>query len=115
MGAAVATLDLLRDEPTLATQVVEKAAMVRTALREQGWTIPSGRTPIIPILLGEEAIALELAKRLRLAGHYAPAIRPPTVPEGGCRLRITVTLAHTTSDCRRLIKTMATLRPAMPS
>ena len=110
MGAAVGTLDLLREHDTLPTQLVTLAAMVRSGLRDQGWNVPDGRAPIIPVMLGDEAAALGMAQRLRAAGHFAPAIRPPTVPAGGCRLRLTVTLAHTISDCRRLIKTMAALR-----
>nr|MBA2482412.1 8-amino-7-oxononanoate synthase [Planctomycetota bacterium] len=52
-----------------------------------------------------------LAARLRAAGHYAPAIRPPTVPAGSCRLRFTVTLAHQPHDLKRLIAVMGRLRP----
>jgi 8-amino-7-oxononanoate synthase len=110
MGAAVATLDLLRKESDLPAQLVTHAGEVRTALREQGWNVPAGRSAIIPVLIGEEQPALALAARLRAAGHYAPAIRPPTVPAGGCRLRLTVTLAHTASDRRRLLKAMAAAR-----
>jgi 8-amino-7-oxononanoate synthase len=113
MGAAVATLDLLRENETLPAQLLALAATVRSALKEQGWTVPDGRSPIIPVMLGDEAAALTMAQRLRAAGHFAPAIRPPTVAAGACRLRLTVTLAHTESDCRRLIKTMATLRLAV--
>jgi len=60
--------------------------------------------------VGDEQPALALASRLREAGHFAPAIRPPTVPAGLCRLRLTVTLAHTASDRRRLIKALAAAR-----
>lgn len=110
MGAAVATLDLLRRESDLPAQLVAQAGEVRAALREQGWNVPAGRSAIIPVLVGDEQPALDLAARLRAAGHYAPAIRPPTVPAGGCRLRLTVTLAHTASDRRRLMKAMAAAR-----
>jgi 8-amino-7-oxononanoate synthase len=110
MGAAVATLDLLRRESDLPAQLVAQAGEVRAALREQGWNVPLGRSAIIPVLIGDEQPALDLAARLRMAGHYAPAIRPPTVPAGGCRLRLTVTLAHTASDRRRLVKAMAAAR-----
>jgi 8-amino-7-oxononanoate synthase len=111
MGAAVASLDLLREEPGLPAQLLAAAGEVRAALRAQGWQVPEGRAPIIPVLVGDEAAALALAAQLREAGHYAPAIRPPTVPAGACRLRLTVTLAHTASDRRRLVAALGRCRP----
>jgi 8-amino-7-oxononanoate synthase len=109
-GAALGTLDLLRDEPDLPAKLLAAAAEVRAGLRAQGWNVPEGRSPIIPVLVGDEAAALALADRLRQAGHFAPAIRPPTVPPGGCRLRLTVTLGQKPSDRWRLVKVMAGLR-----
>jgi 8-amino-7-oxononanoate synthase len=111
-GAACAALDRLRREPGLPAALLERAAGLRRALADQGWQVPTGRTPIVPVVVGGEAEALALAARLREAGHYAPAIRPPTVPEGSCRLRLTVTMAHRDADVRRLVKAMAALRPA---
>jgi 8-amino-7-oxononanoate synthase len=110
VGAATAMLDVLRDEPTLPEQLMAAANSLRAALIAQGWTLPAGRTPIIPVVVGDEAAAMALAARLRAAGHYAPAIRPPTVPAGECRLRLTVSLAHTEADRRKLIKVMAEVR-----
>jgi 8-amino-7-oxononanoate synthase len=110
MGAATESLELLRDEPGLPAQLIREAGEVRTALIAQGWNVAPGRSPIIPVIVGDETAALELAARLRAAGHYAPAIRPPTVPAGHCRLRLTITLAHKPSDRRRLIKAMAALK-----
>jgi 8-amino-7-oxononanoate synthase len=111
-GAAVGMLDVLREESDLPAQLATAAAFVRDGLRAQGWNVPEGRSPIIPVIVGDEAAALDLAAKLRAAGHYAPAIRPPTVPPGACRLRLTATLAHTDADRKRLLKVMATLRPA---
>ena len=80
-------------------------------LQAQGWNIPIGRTAIIPLIVGDESAALALSATLRTAGHFAPAIRPPTVPAGACRLRLTVTLAHTPSDRQRLVRALAAARP----
>lgn len=102
-GAAVRALDHLRAEPELGATLLTRAAGLRAQLRAAGWDVPPGRGPIIPIIIGDEATTLALAERLRAAGHYAPAIRPPTVPEGGCRLRLTLTLAHQPEDSRRLL------------
>jgi 8-amino-7-oxononanoate synthase len=110
MGAASESLDLLRGEPELPERLRAEALEVRAALRDQGWNVPEGRSPIIPVIIGDEAPALALAAYLRGQGHFAPAIRPPTVPAGSCRLRLSVTLAHKPSDRRRLIKAMAGAR-----
>jgi 8-amino-7-oxononanoate synthase len=110
-GAAVAALDVLRERAGLGESLREAANGVRTDLRKQGWDVPEGRTPIIPLIVGGEAETLELARKLREAGHWTPAIRPPTVPAGQCRLRITVTAGHTRMDRRKLCAALAALRP----
>jgi 8-amino-7-oxononanoate synthase len=110
MGAATESLDLLREEPHLPERLRAEALEVRSALRAQGWNVPEGRSSIIPIIIGHEGPTLALSAWLLAQGHYAPAIRPPTVPPGGCRLRISVTLAHTPSDRKRIIKVMASAR-----
>jgi len=112
VGAALGTLDVLRADPTLPGALLAAAAELRAGLVAQGWQIPPGRAAIIPVTVGDEAAALGLAMRLREAGHYAPAIRPPTVAAGACRLRLTVTLAHRAADRRRLLAAMARLRPS---
>lgn len=109
-GAALAALARLQDEPGLPGRLLAEAAALRAGLRAQGWNVPEGRSPIIPLLLGGEAATLALAEQLRRAGHFAPAIRPPTVPEGACRLRLSVTLAQRPSDRRRLLAALAGLR-----
>lgn len=109
-GAALAVLELLSDEPNLPAQLLERAANLRQTLIAQGWNIPTGEGPIIPIIIGDESAALSLAEKLKTLGHYAPAIRPPTVPEGLCRLRLTLTLAHKACDERRLAQALLSLR-----
>ncbi|MBA3686690.1 MAG: aminotransferase class I/II-fold pyridoxal phosphate-dependent enzyme, partial [Planctomycetes bacterium] len=111
MGAATAALDVLRDEPGLSEELLVVAKEIRDGLIAQGWNVPPGRSPIIPVIVGDEQAALDLAAQLLERGHFAPAIRPPTVPAGECRLRLTATLAHRPSDRRHLLKAMAALRP----
>lgn len=59
-------------------------------------------SPIIPIVVGDEAAALELSAKLLADGFYVPAIRPPTVPRGSSRLRVTLSAAHSAADVRAL-------------
>jgi 8-amino-7-oxononanoate synthase len=111
-GAATAALDVIESREGLQASLAAAAGELRAALRGQGWNVPEGRTPIIPLIVGDETAVLGLSARLREAGHWAPAIRPPTVPPGQCRLRITVTATHTAADRRKLVAAMAAARTA---
>ena len=68
-----------------------------------GWTLGASETPIQPLLVGESSAALQLAERLRDRGVWVSAIRPPTVPVGTARLRITLSAAHREQDVDRLL------------
>lgn len=69
----------------------------------QHWQITPSMTPIQPIVLGSNAAALLASQLLDEAGYWIPAIRPPTVPEGSARLRITFSANHSTQAVRKLI------------
>ena len=70
------------------------------------WVKTSSCTPIQPIVLGSNANALEAAKQLDEVGYWIPAIRPPTVPVGSARLRITFSANHSVDDLQKLISTL---------
>lgn len=72
----------------------------------QNWKMISSCTPIQPIVLGSNANALKAAKLLDESGYWIPAIRPPTVPLGSSRLRITLSANHSIEDLRELIHTL---------
>jgi 8-amino-7-oxononanoate synthase len=72
-------------------------------LQLQHWQMSSSMTPIQPLVLGSNAAALSASKQLDEAGYWIPAIRPPTVPEGSARLRITFSANHSTQAVRELI------------
>jgi 8-amino-7-oxononanoate synthase len=69
----------------------------------QHWHVGSSMTPIQPLVLGSNAAALLASKQLDDAGYWIPAIRPPTVPEGSARLRITFSANHSIAAVRELI------------
>ena len=73
------------------------------------WSKVSSSTAIQPVILGSNANALLAAKLLDEAGYWIPAIRPPTVPQGSARLRITFSASHSESDLRQLITTLKTI------
>jgi 8-amino-7-oxononanoate synthase len=70
-------------------------------------------SPIVPVILGTERRALEASASLLAEGLWVPAIRPPTVPAGSSRLRVTVSAAHTDEQVQTLVDALAPLRAAM--
>ncbi|CAB3924576.1 8-amino-7-oxononanoate synthase 2 [Achromobacter anxifer] len=103
LGAMDAALDLV---PTLDAERARLAAAgdnLRAALRGMGLDTGASSTQIVPAIVGDEARALALAAGLEQRGLLAVAIRPPTVPAGTSRLRVTLSAAHRDVDVARLI------------
>jgi 8-amino-7-oxononanoate synthase len=94
LAARVALL-LARRAGDRRARLAENAARLRAGLRELGFDAPDGVSPIVPVVLGAEERAIEIARALRSAGIVAPAIRPPTVPPGSSRLRFSIRAGHT--------------------
>jgi 8-amino-7-oxononanoate synthase len=94
--AAVATesLRLVEEHPALVATLHERIGEFRRACARHGIATAS-TTAIQPIIVGDPARALALSARLRELGQLVPAIRPPTVPDGSARLRVSLSAAHT--------------------
>lgn len=93
-AAASRSLGILRDDPTIGSRVIALADRLRDALRAGG-VEALGFGHVVPVVLGEPSTAMSVAERLRSRGIGVQAVRPPTVPEGTSRIRLTVTAAHT--------------------
>ena len=106
-----ASLRILRDDTARRAHLFGLIARFRTRMRGGAWTLPDHGTPILPIVVGANAAAVELADALWNRGFWVPAIRPPTVPKGTARLRITLTAAHTPEDVDALAGALADLAP----
>jgi 8-amino-7-oxononanoate synthase len=78
----------------------------RRGAAELGLPLAASTTPIQPLLLGDSRRALEVAAQLEQRGIWITAIRPPTVPAGSARLRITLSAAHAESDVDRLLSAL---------
>lgn len=95
LGATLAALELIRSEAgdSLRARLQENTALFRKTLSQAGLTL-QGATQIVPIIVGEAAMAMGLSEALLQEGIYVQGIRPPTVPKGSCRLRCTVMATH---------------------
>jgi 8-amino-7-oxononanoate synthase len=91
-AAACAALDIVEREPERRQRLAKLSNALRTRLVEAGLVVPKTRlsTPIIPVVLKEERRTLEAAAQLEAAGFLVAAIRPPTVPAGSARLRVSL-------------------------
>jgi 8-amino-7-oxononanoate synthase len=76
---------------------------------------PGRRAPIVPVVLGEEERTLEASEWLLARGLLVPGIRPPTVPPGSCRLRVTLSAAHTDEEVSRLLAALDALWTSQPN
>ncbi len=107
IGANLAAVKLLDEEPGRRNRVCELASELRRALREDlGLNTPS-ESQIVPVMVGDSQSALSLAESLRDAGFFVKAIRPPTVPEGTARIRLSVTANHSLKDVRQLLEALS--------
>lgn len=87
-----------------------RSRLLRKELSECGWEVvsPESDSPIVPILTRDAQNTLALSAHLERAGYYVPAIRPPTVPEGKSRLRISLSARHTEEEIQGLLSALAT-------
>jgi 8-amino-7-oxononanoate synthase len=107
VGAASAALELLASEPGRVEQLRRNADAMRSELRAAGLDPGPSRTQILPIIVGDAVAAAELCERALERGAFAQAIRPPTVPEGTSRLRLTVMATHTPRELRRAARSIS--------
>jgi glycine C-acetyltransferase/8-amino-7-oxononanoate synthase len=94
-AAAAAALDVIEAEPERRARLWSLRDLLHEGVRRIGFDTLDSRSPIIPLLVGDADQALALSDQLLAHGVYAPAIRPPTVPAGTSRIRMSVTAGHT--------------------
>lgn len=109
MSAQVA-LELLESDPSIATKVQENAEYLRSGLNSLGFDTLNSQTQIIPVLIGDAGSTIEMSRLLLEEGILATPIRPPTVPEGTCRIRTTVMATHTRQDLDFALEAFARVR-----
>jgi 8-amino-7-oxononanoate synthase len=112
-GAALAAVGIAQREEWRRARLWALADRLRAALGAQGYQLLPGETPILPVLVGANRAALRLAAALRERGVWVPAIRPPTVPEGTARLRVTLMATHQDTHLEQAIAAFAAARAAL--
>ena len=99
------SLAILREEPGRRTRLASLAAHARQAIRKQ-LDLPTPHSQILPVIIGESDLAMRIAEMIQTAGFDVRAIRPPTVPAGTARLRISITLHLDESSIDALVYAM---------
>lgn len=100
--ASLKSLELIQTEGWRREHLNQLIAQFRATLIAANIPLMNSHTPIQPVVVGDSAQAMQLSAKLREQGIIVGAIRPPTVPAGSARLRITLTAAHTTEQVQRL-------------
>jgi 8-amino-7-oxononanoate synthase len=107
--AAIAALELVAAADEARTQILAHASRLRSGLRELGFRVPDAESQILPVLVGENDRTMQLSAKLLSRGVFVQGIRPPTVPDGTARLRLTPMATHQPAQIERAIEAFASL------
>lgn len=106
VGANLAALRLMPQLKVRRKQLQENVALLSDLLKNELGVVTQSRSQIVPIIIGENQRCLDVAQYLMGRGLYVKAIRPPTVPKGSARLRISLTASHTAEDIHTLVSAL---------
>jgi 8-amino-7-oxononanoate synthase len=112
-AAALSALELLREQPRRVEKLQRNAEVLRRALADEGLAAGGTGTQIVPLVVGDAATAVAASERALEQGVFAQAIRPPTVPPGSSRLRLSVMASHTESELRDAAQVLAASMPSL--
>ena len=102
-AAASAAIRIIQNEPERRERLWTNRNALYAALHGMGWQLTDTQSPILPIIVKSPETALKLSQALYEDGVYVPAIRPPTVPKDGSRLRLTVSSEHTKDELEKVV------------
>jgi glycine C-acetyltransferase len=108
-ATSLAALDLLEGSDTLRKRLIENGHYFRTGLQQLGFTLVAGEHPIIPVMLGEAALAQQMAERLLKEGIYVIGFSFPVVPKNKARIRVQLSAAHERGHLDQAIAAFATI------
>jgi 8-amino-7-oxononanoate synthase len=107
--ALLQSLDVIRSEEWRRVRLTGLIRQLRATLRLRKWRLLPSQTPVQPVVIGESSEASHASDSLLAAGILVPAIRPPTVPTGQARLRISISAAHSDEHIDRLVAALHSL------
>jgi len=110
--ATCTSLELVQSESWRRDKLSQLIARFRSGCSQLGYTLMDSPTPIQPILIGDAEEAMRISGALEARGIFISAIRPPTVPEGSSRLRVTLSAAHSEGQVDRLLDALGEVRQA---
>ncbi|WP_141432685.1 8-amino-7-oxononanoate synthase [Bacillus sp. 03113] len=103
-AASCAALEIIEESKDIRQLLFSNVKKMKIRLEEMGYIVKGDLTPIIPVIIGDPKTAVIFAEKLQENGIYAPAIRPPTVPDGESRIRLTVTSDHGSKEIDYLLE-----------
>jgi 8-amino-7-oxononanoate synthase len=107
VAGALAALELLIEQPRMVDKLRANADVMRTELAAEGFEVAGSTTQIVPLIVGDAALAMRVCEAAIERGVFAQAIRPPTVPDGTSRLRLALMASHTKAELRDAARTLA--------
>jgi glycine C-acetyltransferase/8-amino-7-oxononanoate synthase len=113
VAAALASLRLIREDPARVQRLWENARTLRAELATRGFDTPEAEMPIVPLVMGDPHLAMNICERALADGVFAQAIRPPTVPAGTSRLRLVATAEHRPDELVQAARTVAAAAHAL--
>ena len=111
-ATSLAVLDILSESTELRDTLESNTRYFRTGMAERGFDIPAGDHPIVPIMLGEAALATKMAAMMLDEGIYVIGFSYPVVPKGQARIRVQISAAHSTADIDQAMNAFAKVRHA---
>ncbi len=107
LAAAIEAINIIEEDGSLLKRLWDNRKRFIESLHSSGFDTLRSETPIIPVFIGDAHKAIKMAEFLFEQGIFAPAIRPPTVPEGRSRIRTTVMATHTKEDIEKAVKALS--------
>ncbi len=104
VAAALATLDIIEEEPERRAQLWQNTLFFREGLKSLGLDTGNSQTPVVPIVVGEDALALEMVQRLHKAGVFVNCVLSPATPPGRALIRTSLMATHTRGQLARALE-----------
>ncbi|MFN2421633.1 MAG: glycine C-acetyltransferase [Gemmatimonadota bacterium] len=106
-AGSLAAFDLLDEEPERVAKLRENTRDFRSALRDRGFDVPEGVHPIVPVIVGDTALAIQMSREILEEGVYVSGFGFPVVPRGEARLRAQISAAHDAEELETAVEAIA--------